>query len=252
MSKNSSRRSCTRKPARQREEPRQLQSCRCYASSAGWGQGGRFSGSPLVPAPQYHTSSEVAETNGEKTVKNLEQPKSEKIAALIVETETRLTALDKELEAFDTQQDVVVGAETLDQDALTSLCARRAATETEHRALIRRLQVLAQQKSEAERQEAGMRLQAIVAEAERLAEAHAPARAAYDDAVDVLTQTMSALVELHRQHSELGLETVYWMEKYRFPRPSVPQLGELPDFNSLVTTLGQLCASLFRVSLDSE
>ena len=71
------------------------------------------------------------------------QKQSEKIAALMTETEQRLAALGQELVALDAQRDLLVGAETLDQEALTSLCSRQAAVETEQSALARRIEVLA-------------------------------------------------------------------------------------------------------------
>ena len=134
-----------------------------------------------------------------------QQKQSEKIAGLMTETEQRLAALNQELRTLDTQRDLLVGAETLDQEALTSLCTRQAAVETEQRALTRRIEVLAQQKLGAERQEAVLRLQAIGAEAERLVEAQGPLQSAYASAVAILIEKVDALINLHRQRQELGL-----------------------------------------------
>jgi hypothetical protein len=177
---------------------------------------------------------------------------SEKITGQIQDVETQHGALQDELSALDRRLDLLAGQEEVDEKAVADCLSRKQAVMGESDFLKRRAAALQQKKAATERAEAGARLEQVAEEAGRLVLAESEALPAYARGIDALKAAVSALVEIHRQHRELNLESVFWMEKYGLSRPSLSQLSELPDLNSLVTTLGQLFAPLHTTGIDSE
>lgn len=181
----------------------------------------------------------------------IEQPKSEKIAGLIVETETRLTALESELAVLNREYDRLAGAEELDTEALESLRARSATILAEKDTLTRRLSALQAKKGEAEHEEAGQRLQQIAAEVEHLVESEKPALEAYAQAGRTILERAAAVAVLHDQQSELVQEMVFLMEAFGFPRPVLSFLGDCPNIDALTTELSVLFSPLRNSGLSS-
>jgi hypothetical protein len=179
-----------------------------------------------------------------------QQKQSGRIGGLITETEARLTTLDSELALQNQEHDRLAAAEELDTEALESLRMRSAAILAEKDTLTRRVSALRAKKGEAERQEAAARIEQIIEETEDLVQADGIARSAYSAAVAVLMEKASALVEIHKQHRELTLESVFLMELFGFTRPAIPQLRDLPNL-SFLNDLGGIFASRSEVSLNS-
>ena len=182
---------------------------------------------------------------------------SERIAGQIRDVEIRQAALQDELSAIDRQLNFLAAGEEIDEKAVADCLNRKQAVVGESDFLKRRAAALQQKKGATEHAEAGARLEQIAEEAERLALAEGEALPAYARGVEVLKEAVSALVEIHRQHCELNLESIFWMEKYGLSRPNLSQLGELPDLNSLdptslLATLSQLFAPLQSTGLYSE
>ena len=180
-----------------------------------------------------------------------EQPKSEKIAGLIVETETRLSALASELAMLNQEHDRLAAAEDLDTEALESLRRRTAGILAEKDTLARRMSALQIKKSDAERAEAGQRLQQIAAAVEHLIESEKPALEAYEQAERTVLERAEAIASLHDQQSELIQEMVFLMEAFGFPRPVLPQLGNCPTVDALTTPLCILFSPLRNTGLTS-
>jgi len=163
--------------------------------------------------------------------------RSSTIAARIKETESEIATLEVELGRIPTQKEILLAKEELDQPALDALEAQE---ERQAKALANlrvRVSLLVKQQEAAEAEEAGQRLHAIVAEAEKIVEAEGHALAAYDAAVKVLAGCTQVLADLHRQRSELGGEEVFLVERYRLSRLTIPQLKEMPNFFEISSKL---------------
>src|SRR5712691_3337669 len=104
---------------------------------------------------------------------------SERLAAQIHEVASQHAALQDELGAIDRRLDLLAAADELDQHAVADCQARRQTVLGESDFLTRRLGALQAKKGDAEHEEAGQRLQQIVAEVEHLVESETPALEAY-------------------------------------------------------------------------
>src|SRR5262249_39241041 len=158
---------------------------------------------------------------------------SEKIQALIKQTQTAIAQCEKELGELPPEKERILAGEELDTKALRKLEEREASLRRDLENYQQRVVLLRKQQEGAEREEASDRLGAIVAEAGRLVQGEAQARAAFEQAGRALTERARELASFHEEHGELMQETAYWLDRFNLARPSTPRLGELPNPGTL-------------------
>jgi chromosome segregation ATPase len=160
---------------------------------------------------------------------NGERSRSSLLAERIAETKAQLATIEAELAEIPQKKELLLSAEELDREAVAALEDRGSRLAKEAELLRERIPLLASQQEGAEAEEAGRRLHAIVAEAERLQEQEAPLLSAFAEAVKTLVACTRPIAELHAQHRDLTYEEVFLVERYRLPRLGMPQLGALPN-----------------------
>jgi chromosome segregation ATPase len=166
-------------------------------------------------------------------------PESERIGLLIDQTGEHIVSLSSELREIDQRITSLAQQETLDQQVIGNLRARKVAIVDDLELHGQRLSGLKDRKAEAERQEAQARVGEIEAAAERLREQGATLLSRYRGALSEAEQAVQAIGDLQRQIFVLIHEAQYWqalhnLPAHNFTRMQLPEYSDLQMLNGIV------------------
>lgn len=182
----------------------------------------------LRTTEESETEASMSQTSQADT--NTEDGKcSTVIATHIAEAEAQSGCYEAELARILAEKEQLLGAVSIDHEALTALEATEERLTKGMTNLRSRIALLERQQEEAETQEAHTRVNQIAARMERLSTEFDAALLVFKKAEDEFTRAIESLVAFYSEGDEITEEMEFLVERYEVARRELTNLGKLPD-----------------------
>jgi len=192
----------------------------------------------------------TAKDNSEETTTNLEDteatmtptlskdaPKSAILAARISEAKSQIVRYEAELARIPEEKEKLLGAVSIDQEAVNALEATEERLTRDLANLRSRVALLERQREGAEIEEAQMRVDAIAARMRQLQTEEDAAQRAFVAAEEAFTRAVERLVAVHTEAGDITGELEYLIERYHATRRELADLQKLPNREESATRI---------------